>query len=282
MDTNPKERYLRVIIISIITIVIVSMVISILLWTNTKSREPKTDTSGVTSDTTIHEETAAPSQAAVEATSFAASFASDYDSRLPKVPVREMVHDGWPIDTTFSKKYDVTLCGELENTNYKAVYIDSEKYLRVTKDGVVEVSYDKGVKWQKYETNMVSKADFLYWLAVHEAPSMSGYSVHEMLDRLDNGAVVNHASFPDGNELYFVIDDIGVYIIPYMPNKIASVWIDGQRMAITQQVISDTMIKTFYNLLVTTGITSQDKADQDYMAKMQWLRSNDTIFRIIE
>jgi len=282
MDTNPKERYLRVIIISIITVVIVSMVISILLWTNTKSREPKTDTSGVTSDTTIHEETAVPSQAAATATSFSASFASDYDSRLPKVPVREMVTDGWPIDTTFSKKYDVTLCGELENANYKAVYIDSEKYLRVTKDDIVEVSYGKGAEWQKYETNMVSKADFLYWLAVHEAPSMTGYSVHEMLDRLDNGAVVNHTSFPDGNQLYFIIDDIDVYIIPYMPNKIASVWIDGQRMAITQQVISEAMIKTFYDLLVSTGITSQDKADQDYMAKMQWLRSNDTIFRIIE
>ena len=280
MDTKPKNRYLRIIIISFITVVIVSTVISILLWT-TGNEHTKTYTLGLTSDITL-QEAAAPSQAAAEATSFSASFASDYDSRLPKVPVREMVTDGWPIDTTFSKKYDITLCGELEIANYKAVYIDSEKYLRVTKDGVVEVSYDKGVKWQKYETNMVSKTDFLYWLAIHEAPSMTGYSVHEMLDRLDDGAVVNHASFTDGNELYFVIDDIGVYIIPYMPNKIASVWIDGQRMAITQQVISDTMIKTFYNLLVTTGITSQDKADQDYMAKMQWLRSNDTIFRIIE
>jgi len=128
----------------------------------------------------------------------------------------------------------------------------------------------------------VSKDDFTYWLAVHEAPSMTGYSVHEMLDRLDNGAAVNHASFPDSNELYFVIDDNGVYIIPYMPNKISSVWIDSQRMAITQQVISERMIKAFYDLLVSTGITLQEKADQDYKAKMQWFKNNDKIYSIID
>ena len=280
MDTKPQKGYLRTIIIAVIAFVIVSTIISIFLWT-TGNDHTKTYTSELTSDITL-QETAAPPQVATVAATMVCAFASDYDSRFPKVPVSEMLTDGWPIDTTFSKKYDITLCGELERAVYKAIYIDSEKYLRVTKNGVVEVSYDKGVKWQTYETNTVSKDDFTYWLAVHEAPSMTGYSVHEMLDRLDNGAAVNHASFPDGNELYFVIDDNGVYIIPYMPNKISSVWIDGQRMAITQQVISERMIKAFYNLLVSTGVTSQDKADQDYTAKMQWLRSNDNIFSIID
>ena len=280
MDTKPKKRYLRVIIISIIAFVIVSTVISILLWT-TGNEHTKTYTLGLTSDTTL-QETAAPPQMAAEATAMVVTYASDFDSRLPEIPASEMITDGWPVDTTFSKIYDVTLCGELERSDYKAIYIDSEKYLRVTKDGVVEVSYDKGVKWQAYETSIVSKTNFLYWLAVHEAPSMTGYSVHEMVNRIENGAAVNHASFPDGNELYFDIDDSGVYIIPYMPNKISSVWIDGQRMAITQHVISEGMIKTFYDLLVSTGVTSQDKADQDYTAKMQCLRSNDTIFSIID
>jgi len=41
------------------------------------------------------------------------------------------------------------------------------------------------------------------------------------LDRLDDGAVVNHASFTDGNELYFVIDDIGVYIICISRSKLS-------------------------------------------------------------
>jgi len=280
MDTQPKKRYLRIIIISIIAFVIVSTVISVLLWT-TGHDHTKTYALGLTSDIKL-QETAAPSQAAAEATSFSASFASDYDSRLPKVPVKEMITDGWPIDTTFSKKYDVTLCGELDHSDYKAIYIDSKKYLRVTKNGVVEVSYDQGVKWQTYETDTIITADFLYWMAVHEAPAMTGYSVHEMIDRVENGATVKHASFSDGNELYFVIDDTGVYIIPYMPNKISTVWIDGQRMAITQQVISDGMLKTFYGLLVSNGITTQEKADQDYMAKMQWFRDNDNIFRIVD
>jgi len=280
MDIKPKKRYLRIIIISVIAFITVSVVISILLWA-TGNDHTKTYTTKLASEITLQETGALP-QMAAEATAMVGSYASDFDSRLPKVPASKMITDGWPVDTTFSKNYDVTLCGELERSVYKAIYIDSEKYLCVTKDGIVEVSYDKGFKWQTYEANIVNKADFLYWLAVHESPSMTGYSVHEMVDRIENGAAVNHASFPDGNELYFVIDDSGVYIIPYMPNKISSVWIDGQRMAITQHVISEGMIKTFYDLLVSTGVTSKDKADQDYTAKIQWLRSNDTIFRIID
>ena len=148
--------------------------------------------------------------------------------------------------------------------------------MRVTKNGSVEVSYDKGIGWQTYETHSMSKDDFIYWMAVHEAPGMTGYSVSEMLDRIENGANANYASFSDGNVIYFVVDDEGVYLIPYMPNKIHSVWIDGQRMAITSTalpyIISEQMVQSFYNLLVETSIVPQDKAVYDYSDKIEGLK----------
>jgi len=268
MNTKAKKSGLRIIILIVFAVIIIFMVIPILIWAKV----------GVAGSHTV----AAPSAKV-------ASFASDYDTRLPNVPVSEMVSDGWPSEIAFNREYDDTLCGELDHADYKAIYIDSEKYLRITKSATVEVSYDKGVKWQIYERNTVSKENFQYWLAVHESPSMAEYSVCEILDQLDKGAKVIYASFSNGNEIYFVIGEAGTYLIQYMPNKIYDISMDGQRMAISsrlndsqQQEISNGMLKSFYGLLVSTGIISQEKADQDYTVKMQWFRNHNKIFSIVD
>ena len=282
IDKNTKKSKLRLVIITIfVSTIVITIFIALLLFLNTTPiSEPAAAEIELISPVY---NTAATSQEAATPSSEVYTSAEDYDSRFPKVPNNEMITDGWPHDVTFSRKYYITLCGELDHSNYKAVYIDLEKYLRVTKNGTVEVSYDQGVKWQTYETNIISTKDFLYWMAVHEAPGMSGYSVSEMIDRLENGAIVNHAAFSDGNDIYFVIDNNGVYLIFYMPNKIASVWIDGQRMAITPSlVISEKLVRAFYDLLISTGITTQDKAEQDYEDKMQKFRKDDSPFYIVE
>ena len=298
MDTKAKKSKLYLVIVSIFIIIIIFTIILILLIQNGKTATTRheAEIERLTSDTEI-QEPAAPSQedtniqkpVAQESVTAAAAVR---DSRLPEIPSNETITNGWPIDVTFSRKYDDTLCGELDRSNYKAIYIDLEKYLRVAQNGSVEVSYGKGTQWQTYETHNLNKDDFLYWMAVHEAPGMTGYSVSKMLDLIENGANVNYAAFSDGNEIYFVMDDEGVYLIPYMPNKIHSVWIDGQRMTITSTtiplIISDRMVQSFYNLLVEIGTVTRDKANYDYSDKMRSFRNNDAtsagepLFKIVE
>jgi hypothetical protein len=205
------------------------------------------------------------------------AIASEYVNPFPEVPAGEFSSDGWPIDFTFSK-HEVPIIDELDRSDYRAVYIDSEKYLRATIDGSIQISRDGGITWQTFETDELTTENFVYWMARHEAPGMTGYSVKDMADRLENGAGICRAAFSDGNELYFVRDEKGVYIIPYMPNKIASMWIDGQRMSITSvshpYFISDKMVRSFYDLLVSVGITSREKAEADYKDRMLTLKKH--------
>ena len=276
MDGKVVKNILRLVIVSILILVTFSIVISILLFKNAR---PSTQSviSKLELISTANE--IAPSAQEVSAVDL-------YDSRLPKVPVNECSSEGWPIDITFSRKYDVTLCSQLDDSDYQAVYIDIDKYLRVAKNGSVQVSCDKGTKWQEYETDVISSEDFLYWMAIHEAPGMTGYSIKEMIDRIENGASVIHSAFSYGNEIYFVKDDIGVYLIPHMLNKIESIWIDGQRMTITSKchpyIISEKTVQTFYKLLVSNSIASQDKIERDYASKMEWFRRNNTVISTVE
>jgi bla regulator protein blaR1 len=76
----------------------------------------------------------------------------------------------------------------------------------------------------------------------------------------------------------------GVQIELVQPEKIASVLIDGQRMMITSErlpfLISEQMLKSFYDLLVSSSILTKTQAEQDYSERIKYLHENDTIFTV--
>ena len=87
-----------------------------------------------------------------------------------------------------------------------------------------------------------------------------GYSMEEVQSRLANGAEVKHFAFEKCKGNVFHIDGTGVQIELVQPEKIASVLIDGQRMMITSvlpYLISEQMLKSFYDLLMSNNILSK-------------------------
>ncbi|USG65739.1 hypothetical protein NDK47_27190 [Brevibacillus ruminantium] len=171
---------------------------------------------------------------------------------------------------------------KLNASKYRAVYLDNEMYLRITNDNSILISKDNGSVWKKYDTDGVDAKDFANWLLKNDP--IPGYSMKEIQRRLRNGAEVKHLVFENGKEMYFVMDGNGVQIELVQPEKIASVLIDGQRMMITSErlpmPISTQMLKSFYNLLVSSNILTKNQAEQDYSERIKHLKENDTIFTV--
>jgi len=187
-----------------------------------------------------------------------------------------------PIDLSFTKSDVPQLIDQLNDSKFRAVYADNEMFLRVTNDDSIWVSKDNGAAWKQYDTDSVDAKDFANWLLKNDP--IPGYSIKEMQSRLANGAEVKHIALENGKEMYFVIDKNGVQIELVQPEKIASVLLDGQRMMITSErlpmPISDQMLKSFYDLLVSSEILTQTQAEQDYAERIKHLKENDTIFTV--
>ncbi|MFM1652963.1 M56 family metallopeptidase [Brevibacillus sp. B_LB10_24] len=187
-----------------------------------------------------------------------------------------------PIDLTFTKSDVPELIDKLNSSKYRAVYLDNEMYLRITNDNSILISKDNGSVWKNYDTDSVDAKDFANWLLKNDPNP--GYSMKEIQSRLANGAEVKHLVFENGKEMYFVMDGNGVQIELVQPEKTASVLIDGQRMMITSErfpmTISTQMLKSFYDLLVSSNILTKNQAEQDYSDKIKHLKENDTIFTV--
>lgn len=189
-----------------------------------------------------------------------------------------------PIDLTF-RKFDVpNLINKLNASKYKAVYTDNEMYLRVMSDNSIQISLDNGAAWKEYDTNDVDATEFAEWLLINDPNP--GYSVKEMQSRLANGAEVKHLVLKNGKEMYFIIDRSGVQIELVQATRLASVLVDSQRMMVTVEslsyVISAQMLKSFYDLLASSNILTQPQAEQEYSERIQYLKENDTSFKITE
>jgi len=191
---------------------------------------------------------------------------------VPVLSQGATITDLMPNDLTLNKKYDVPkLIDSLMASKYRAVYMDNDISLRVTTDNTIQISKDNGAVWKKYDTEEVDAKEFAKWLLINDPNP--GYSIEEVQTRLANGAEVKHLVFENVKEMYFIIDGNGVQIELLQPEKISSVLIDGQRMMITS-AISAQMLKSFYDLLVSSNILSETHAEQDYSERMKWLEKN--------
>ncbi|RED55083.1 M56 family metallopeptidase [Cohnella lupini] len=191
---------------------------------------------------------------------------------VPVLSQGATITDLMPHDLTYNKKYDVPkLIDSLMESKYRAVYMDNEIYLRVMRDNTIQISKDNGEVWKKYDTDEVDAKDFAKWLLINDP--IPGYSMEEVQSRLANGAEVNHLVFENVKEMYFIIDRNGVQIELIQPEQLSSVLIDGQRMMITS-AISAQMLKSFYDLLVSSHILSETFAKQDYSERIKYLEKN--------
>ncbi len=212
--------------------------------------------------------------------------APDFD--IPVVETTPALYQGesstalMPIDLTFTKSDVPQLINQLNASKYRAVYVDNEMVLRVTNDNSILISKDNGVAWKKNDTDSVDAKDFANWLLKNDP--IPGYSMKEIQSRLANGAEVKHIAFENGMEMYFVIDSSGVQIELVQLGKIASILIDGQRMMVTSEshpfLISEQMLKSFYDLLVSSSILTKTQAELDYLERIQYLKENDKIFTV--
>lgn len=208
------------------------------------------------------------------------------DYSLPESAVAPNDYEGtstmelMPIDLSFTKADVPLMMEKLNSSEYLAVYVDDEIYLRVTKEAAIQVSNDNGTTWVDCEADAVMPEGFALWL--HQNDPLPGYSMREMQERLKNGAEVKHIVLKDGKEMYFVIDEHGVQMELVQLEKLASVLIDGQRMMLTSTqmpyLISTDMLNAFYDLLVSCDIVSKADAQQDYSERIEFLESNKDIF----
>ncbi|GGG58104.1 M56 family metallopeptidase [Paenibacillus radicis (ex Gao et al. 2016)] len=188
-----------------------------------------------------------------------------------------------PIDLTFTSADVPMLIDRLNASNYRAVYMDNEVYLRVTKDNSILISKDSGTNWSLYDADDINATEFANWLLINDP--IPGYSMKEMQSRLKEGAQVKHIVFGNGKEMYLVTDQNGIHIELVQPEKVASVLLDGHRMMITFKKLSNisaTMLQSFYDLLVSNGILTETEAEQDYSAKIEHFEQNDTMFTITD
>lgn len=189
-----------------------------------------------------------------------------------------------PHDLTFTNLDVPDLIEHLNSSNYKAVYLDDEMYMRVKNDNSVHISNDSGTTWKEYDTENIASEEFAIWLL--ENDPIPGYSMKEMQNRLEKGAEVKHMVFESGKEIYIVIDENGAQIELVQPEKLAAILLDGQRMMITSEQIpmriSKRKLKLFYDLLVSDNILTNTLAEQDYLEKISDIEKNDSIFVLTE
>jgi len=206
------------------------------------------------------------------------------DYELPHAEVSYSDYQGpstvelMPIDLTLTKADVPLLMDKLTVSDYLAIYLDSEVYLRFTKNAEIQVSVDNGATWTEYDADNVAAEDFAVWLLQNDP--IPGYSMREMQARLENGAEVKHLPFEEGKEMYFVIDSNGVQIELVQREKVASVLVDGQRMMITSAqipyIISEDMLNSFYDLLVSSGVLAEAEVEQVIAEIMPWIEDNDS------
>ena len=201
---------------------------------------------------------------------------------VPALYQGESTTELMPIDLSFNRTDVPELMDRLHSSKYKAVYVDNEMALRITQDNSIWIRKNNGAAWKKYDTDRVDATDFADWLLRNDP--IPGYSMKELQRRLADGAEVNHVAFGDGKEMYVVIDGSGVQIELVQREKIASVLIDGLRMMITSEShpyrISELLLQSFYDLLVSSHILTETQAEQDYSERIQFLKDNDDIFTL--
>ncbi|WP_341419405.1 M56 family metallopeptidase [Paenibacillus filicis] len=189
-----------------------------------------------------------------------------------------------PIDLTFTQADVPQLMDQLNTSKVKAVYVDNEMALRVTKDNAILISKDHGATWKKVGADNVDAADFAGWLLRNDPNP--GYSMKQLQSRLANGAEVMHVAFENGKEIYAVVDKSGVQLELVQPEKLASILIDGERMMITSKGypfrISEEMLKSFFDRLVSSSVLTIAQAEQNYMNKVQYFKERDTIFTLTD
>ncbi|QHW32909.1 hypothetical protein GZH47_20230 [Paenibacillus rhizovicinus] len=186
--------------------------------------------------------------------------------------------DAAPIDLTFSKA-EVSIMDELNESNYRALYIDNETYVRVAKEGSIQVSKDRGTVWTNYDTEVVSAPYFTDWLERND-PNPDGNARRGMLAMVNGGAEIRHAVFPNGKEMFVVIDDASVQIELCTPTKLNGVLIDGQKLMVTfrhAMHASTQTLQAFYDLLVSNGILTPAEAEQDYKERIERMEDGNFI-----
>lgn len=182
-----------------------------------------------------------------------------------------------PIDLTYSDLDVAELIDQLHASPNRAVYMDSELALRVTTDNAIMVSQDNGGTWKEKATDAIEPKEFAVWLLKHD--TNPGYSIKGMQKRLADGAEVKHAVFENGKEIYVVMDRNGVQLVLVQPEKIASVLLDGRGMMITSERfpihISERLLKSFYELLVSGDVMTKAYAEQDYLERITDLKEHE-------
>jgi hypothetical protein len=181
-----------------------------------------------------------------------------------------------PIDLTFIKQ-EVPIIDQLNRSGYRALYMDAATQVRVTRTGAVQVSVDQGAVWQEYPVDEISAAYMTDWLAQND-PIPDGVSRRAMLEKINSGAKIVHAAFPEGKEMYVIIGDAEAQIELCTPDKLVSALIDGQRLMLTDVhapvQVSPPFLQAFYDFLVANGILTPAEAEQDYEEKLRYLEEN--------
>ncbi len=185
--------------------------------------------------------------------------------------------DLMPIDWTFTQEDVPVMIEKLSESDYLAVYADSELLLRVTQDGTVESSTDAGTAWTVCETEEVPADDFSIWLYAHDP--IPGYSMKGLQNRLSNGALVKHYSIEENTkEFYFVFDGNWVQIELVQRLNIKSMLLDGQRLMVTSDhmpfKVSDDLTASFQELLVSSGILTEKDAKKEVSAVIKHIKSH--------
>ena len=175
---------------------------------------------------------------------------------------------------SFSQADVPLLMEKLNNSSYLAVYADDDLYLRVTHTGRIERSDNAGANWTECATEDISANDFEQWFL------QNGYYGKELLNRLSGSAYVKHLTIDDKKEFYFVIDKSFTKIVLAQREKLNAILLDGQNLIFTSTRvaplhISEALMTSFYELLVSTNILTEDEAHQDFSERVAWIEDND-------
>ena len=172
-----------------------------------------------------------------------------------------------PINWTFSQADVPILINTLNCSNYLALYMDQDLFLRVTSDRKIEISYDSGLTWSAETYETISKEDFSTWLLKNEP--LPNFSMSDLRERLNNGAEVRHMVLDQGKEIYFVLDDYGALMELVQEEKIQALLLDGQRLVLTSTssqpfLLSKSMFDSFQDLLNTCNVINSSESEKEW------------------
>ena len=181
-------------------------------------------------------------------------------------------------DLSFAPNDIPFLMDRLSESNYLAFYADHDLTLRITQSGIIEGSENAGKDWSEYSTSDIPTDEFSNWILRNDP--VPGYSMTTLQDRLSLGAQVKMMSIDENKEFYFIISKEFAQIIPVQREKSHSIVLDGQRMMLTSPQshpiqLSESLTKSFYDLLVDNHVLSADEADQDLADRLAWINGED-------